>query len=117
VASSNLGFRWFYQQEVDVNRLTGAFALIMIAMAGLAAAQPAPSQSGPPAGSTPPNQYQENTAPSQSSSQYSSTAASKSDQKARMDDCMAQQRANNPGMSKHDMKKTCKDQVKNTPHD
>lgn len=34
-----------------------------------------------------------------------------------MDDCMAQQRANNPGMSKHNMKKYCKDQVKNAPHD
>lgn len=100
-----------------MNRVTGAFGLIMIAMAGVAAAQTTPSQSGPPAGSTPPNQYQENAAPSQSSSQYSSNAASKSDQTARMDDCMAQQRANNPGMSKHDMKKTCKDQVKNTPHD
>ena len=64
-----------------MNRVTGAFGLIMIAMAGVAA------------------------------------AASNSDQKARVDDCMAQQRANNPGMSKHDMKKTCKDQVKNTPHD
>jgi hypothetical protein len=28
-----------------------------------------------------------------------------------MKDCLAQQKANNPGMSKHDMKRACKNQL------
>ena len=84
-----------------MNQISASFALAAIAMAAVAAAQVAdPSQSGPPAGTAPSYQYQEHTAPPPPASQSSANAAGQSDQKARMDDCMAQQRANNPGMSK-----------------
>jgi len=41
--------------------------------------------------------------------------------KQQVKDCMAQQKANNSSMSKHELKKYCKNQVENssgsTPHD
>ena len=103
-----------------MKRVTGAFALVVLGAAGMAMAQSA-SQSAPPAGTMPQSQgqYPSSTSPSSSSSTSSSgsMSSSKSDHAARkeqMKDCMAQQKANNSGMSKSDMKKYCKNQVENS---
>ena len=43
----------------------------------------------------------------------SDMSSDKSAKKEQMKDCMAQQKANNSGMSKADIKKYCKNQVEN----
>jgi hypothetical protein len=96
-----------------VNRIHGAFALIALAAASIAAAQ-TPQQSMTPQQATPPSQYPSETNPPASTSQSDSHAA-KEARKQEMKDCMAQQQANNTGMSKKDMKKYCKNQVNNAP--
>jgi hypothetical protein len=94
-----------------VNRIHATFALIALAAAGVAAAQ-TPQQSMTPEQATPPSQYPSDTNPPASTSQSDSQAA-KGARKQEMKDCMAQQQANNTGMSKKDMKKYCKNQVNN----
>jgi len=97
-----------------VNRISGAFALITLAAAGVAAAQ---SQSMQPSQS----QY-----PSSSTATQSDTASQsgKETKKEHMKDCIAQQQASNSGMSKEEARKACKSQMGHTsghdtasPHD
>ena len=95
-----------------MNRLHGAFALIILAATSVAAAQTSPMQSTPSSGSTPQSQYPTDTNPPASTSQSDSAKDAK---KAQMKDCMAQQQANNSGMSKKELKKYCKNQVNNAP--
>lgn len=94
-----------------MNRIHGTFALIALAAAGVAAAQ-TPQQSMAPEQATP-SQYPSDTNPPASTSQSDHSA--KEARKQEMKDCMAQQQANNLGMSKKDMKKYCKNQVNNAP--
>lgn len=93
-----------------MNRTSAALALIALAAAGVAAAQTSPGQS------LPPTQYPSATNPPSSTSQSDSASQNAKDaRKAQIKDCMAQQQANNTGMSKREMKKYCKNQVDNTP--
>jgi Spy/CpxP family protein refolding chaperone len=96
-----------------MNRFSTALALITLTAAG---AQNMPSQSAPPAGTTPPPTYPSSTAPSESQSRAdTSSSDTKAAQKQQIKDCMAQQKANNSTMSKHELKKYCKNQVQSTP--
>jgi hypothetical protein len=100
-----------------VNRTSGALALIVLAAAGVAAAQTSPGQSMPPlSNATPPAQYPSATNPPSTTSQSDSASQNAKDaRKAQIKDCMAQQQANNTGMSRKEMKKYCKNQVDSTP--
>ena len=100
-----------------MKHLSATLALAALAACGLAAAQTPPqSQSTPhssyPSSTPPPS----STSGSESSSSSSSTSAKES-RKQEMKDCMAQQEANNSGMSKSAMKKYCKDQVHGKSHE
>jgi hypothetical protein len=114
-----LEFLEITRQEEPVNRVSTAFAVAALIASGVAAAQGMQSQqTAPPAGSTPPAEYPSSSSPSSSSSSSSSMTSrdtsSSSDRAAmrqQMKDCMAQQKASNPGMSRHDMKKYCKGQI------
>lgn len=107
-----------------MNRVSGTFALIVLAAAGIAAAQtpPPPQQPTQPAAqpssmpsqdpnATTPAQDPNATAPPPSSAQ--ATTTSKADKKQAIKDCISQQQANNTSMSKHQLKKYCKSQVEN----
>lgn len=92
-----------------MNRISGTFAVIAMAVAGVAAAQTTP-QSTPPSDTMPSSQYP--ASPSSSSSQSTEDLSSaRAEKRVQMKDCLAQQKANNPGMSKHDMKRACKNQL------
>jgi Spy/CpxP family protein refolding chaperone len=95
-----------------VNRLNGALALVVLAACGVAMAQTPPSQSMSPSQS----QYPSEHAPPASTSQSDQSA--KEARKQQVKDCMAQQEANNSGMSKKELKKYCKNQVESNaqPH-
>ena len=104
-----------------MRRVTGTLALIMLAATGIAAAQMTPSQTQPPAGSTPPQQYPSQS-PSSAQPSSSMSSSGKATQKQQIKDCIAQQKANNTSMSKHEMKKYCESQVgspqsSSAPHD
>jgi Spy/CpxP family protein refolding chaperone len=91
-----------------MKRVAGSFAVLALTAAGLVAAQ----TTSPP---TPPSDrstYPSNSAPSTSSGNYSSSTGKSHDQQ--MKDCMTQQQANNPSMSKSDIKKACKSQLSNS---
>jgi len=91
-----------------MKRVAGSFAVLALTAAGLVAAQ----TTSPP---TPPSDrstYPSSTSPSSSSGSYSSSTGKSHDQQ--MKDCMAQQQANNPSMSKSDIKKACKGQMKDS---
>jgi hypothetical protein len=102
-----------------MNRLAGTFALISLVASSVVAAQTSPGDPPTSTQGMPMTQDQSATAPAPSTStsqpaqnaDTSSASSSKADKKAAINDCIAQQRANNPQMSKHDAKKTCKDQV------
>ena len=105
-----------------MNRVATALALITLAMTGVAAAQNMPSQSQtmPPAGTSPPTQYPSSSAPSSSEPGTTNSSDAKAAMKQQVKDCIAQQKANNSSMSKHELKKYCKNQVENsgtTPRD
>jgi len=78
--------------------------------------QPAPYQQTTPQ-TTPPDTQQRSTESYSQQEQRSTTTSgtTSSDKRALMKDCMAQQeqQKSSTGMSKHDMKKYCKNQVKN----
>ena len=83
--------------------------------AGAVVAQTSP----PPAPPSDRSTYPSTTSPSstsQSSGSDTSSTHSKS-HKQQMKDCMAAQQANNPSESKADIKKYCKGQVENAPHE
>lgn len=99
-----------------MNRVSGALALIAVAAASVAAAQSTPPQSTRPSDPMPSTtQYPSSTAQPPASSQTrtadSTSASARADRKQQIKDCMAQQKANNSGMSRHEMKKYCKNQV------
>ena len=90
-----------------MKRVAGSFAVLAVTAAGLVAAQ----TTSPP---TPPSDrsaYPSNSSPSTTSGNYSSTGKSHDQQ---MKDCVTQQQANNPSMSKSDIKKACKSQLSNS---
>ena len=101
-----------------MNRVSGAFALVILAAASLAAAQ---TQSAPRAGTMPPTPYPSSTAPAPAASDQTTngdtSSESRSAKKQQIKDCIAQQKAGNSGMSKHEMKKYCKNQVENSSHE
>jgi len=101
-----------------VNRLNGAFALVVLAASGIAVAQTAPSRSMSPSQSTSPSQSQYPSATSPPASASQSDQSAKEAKKQQVKDCVTQQEANNSGMSKKEMKKYCKNQVENNaqPH-
>jgi len=94
-----------------VNRLSGTFALIALAAASVVAAQTSAQPQAPSA--TPSTQEPSSTAPVPSTSQPTPSADtnSKSAQKAMVKNCVAQQRSNNPQMSKSDAQKVCEDRM------
>jgi hypothetical protein len=112
-----------------VNRLSTAFAVLALISGCVAVAQTPPqnpiaSPSGVPSNvdpsatvpvpSTEPSTSDQSTSqPAQSGD--TSGGSRKADKKTMMKDCVAQQRANNTQMSKHDAKKACKDQVNSSP--
>lgn len=100
-----------------MNRISGAFALIALAAASVDA-QTRPGESMPPPSSTPSSQYPSSTTPPASTAQPDTPSRStKESKKAQMKDCMAQQQANNSGMSRQEIKKYCKEQLSTTaPH-
>ncbi|HWZ61526.1 MAG TPA: hypothetical protein VNX02_00775 [Steroidobacteraceae bacterium] len=96
-----------------MNRIVIAIACAtMSGVGGIALAQAPPPDTQPPPPTAPPSDYQSAPTPSAGSS---STTSSDS-KHALMKQCMAQQEQNqaNSGMSKKDMKKYCKSQVKNS---
>ena len=94
-----------------MKRVPGAFALVILAAAGVAAAQTT-TQSAPPAGTMPQSQYPSSTAPAPSESTSGSMSSdSHSAKKQEMKACIAREKAGNSGMSKTDIKKYCKQQV------
>jgi hypothetical protein len=99
-----------------VKRLSAALAVGVLAASGLAAAQSTPpAQQTPPADSM--SRYpSSNTPTAPAPGSDTSSTNSKATKKQQVKDCVAQQQANNSGMSKSDAKKYCKDQVNNSPH-
>jgi hypothetical protein len=99
-----------------VKRLTEALALIALAAGSVAVAQQSPSQTATPPSASPSTQY-----PSAQQSPGKEDSDTKAAKKEQIKNCMAQQQANNTGMSKHEMKKYCENQAsgtsKNPPHD
>ena len=68
----------------------------------------------------PPTGYPSSTAPEPSASDQTAsddTSESRSARKQQIKDCIAQQKASNSGMSKHEMKKYCKNQVEGSARD
>ena len=109
-----------------MNRLSTAFAVLALIAGSVAVAQ-TPSQdptspSGTPSNVDPsatapvpstsvPSTSDQSTAQPAQSGDTSGASNGKAHPKALIKDCVAQQRANNPQMSKHDATKACKDQV------
>jgi len=102
-----------FDRRFPVKRIATALSLLALGVAGMAAAQTSPSQTAPPAGTTPPSQYPSATSPSstEAPSTNSSGTSSKTMARQQIKDCIAQQRANNSTMSKHELKKYCKEQL------
>jgi hypothetical protein len=97
-----------------MKRISTAMISILLACGGVALAQtysqsapPPTSQQAPPADS--PQAPSDN---SSSSSSSGSSSMSMSQKHEAMKECVAQQQANNSGMSKKDAKKACKAQLK-----
>jgi len=69
----------------------------------------------------PPTGYPSSTAPEPSASDQTASddtsSESRSARKQQIKDCIAQQKASNSGMSKHEMKKYCKNQVEGSSRD
>jgi hypothetical protein len=91
-----------------MKRLAASFAVLALTAAGVVAAQT--SSSTPPPSSNYPSNSSSSQSSSSPSSSYSSSASGKSHEQM-MKDCMTQEQANNPNMSKSDMKKACKAQM------
>jgi hypothetical protein len=98
-----------------MNRIVIAIACAtMSGVGGIALAQAPPPDTQPPPPTAPPSDYQQAPTPPAGSSNPTTSSDSKH---AQMKECMSQQEQNqaNSGMSKKDMKKYCKSQVKNAP--
>lgn len=99
-----------------MNRIVIAIACAtMSGIGGIALAQAPPPDTQPPPPAAPPSDYQ--SAPTPPPAGSTSTTAGSDSKHALMKECMAQQEQNqaNSGMSKKDMKKYCKNQVKSAP--
>jgi Spy/CpxP family protein refolding chaperone len=100
-----------------MKRVVGSFAVLALTAAGVVAAQTTSPPTPPSDRSTYPSNSTPSTSSSSSSGNYSNSGKSHDQQ---MKDCMTQQQANNPSMSKSDIKKACKSQLSNsssgTPH-
>jgi hypothetical protein len=105
--------------RIAASSMATSIALVTLAMAQTT---PQPSNTSPSAASSPAQRDATSSqAPEASTSSGSSPAAASSphqaqalsaSQKQAMKTCMAQQQANNSGMSTADAKKSCKDQLK-----
>ena len=101
-----------------MTRLPLVFAAVSLMGSGLLLAQTNPqSQSSPPPSSSYPSSSTPS-GPSSSSSQgaYSGTTPSRDDSmstSAQLKSCISQARAQNPNLSEHAAKQTCKAQMKN----
>jgi len=93
-----------------MKRVAGSFAVLALTAAGLVAAQTTSPPTPPSDRSTYPSNST-STSSSSSSGNYSNSGKSHDQQ---MKDCMTQQQANNPSMSKSDIKKACKSQLSNS---
>jgi hypothetical protein len=95
--------------------LSATLAVIALLGSGAVMAQTAPPPQEPssPPSTMGPSTDDPGTATAPSSSH--SAPGSTSDKKAQMKDCMTQQRANNPQLSKSDAKKVCKAAVEGAP--
>ena len=100
-----------------MNRVSTAIALVLLGASSVVAAQsyqqtPSTPANGASAGSM-------NTPPSSgdtgSNSSNSSSSSSASTHHQQMKDCIAQQQANNSGMTKAQAKKACKNQLNGSP--
>jgi Spy/CpxP family protein refolding chaperone len=93
-----------------MKRVAGSFAVLALTAAGVVAAQTTSPPTPPSDRSTYPSNST-STSSSSSSGNYSNSGKSHDQQ---MKDCMTQQQANNPSMSKSDIKKACKSQLSNS---
>jgi len=84
--------------------LAASFAVLALTAAGVVAAQ----TTSP---SSPSSTYPSSSSPSSSSPSSSESSSAGKSHEQMMKDCMVQQQANNPNMSKSDMKKACKAQM------
>jgi hypothetical protein len=98
-----------------MKRVAASFAVAALMAAGIVVAQTSPPAGTPSDRST----YPSTTSPSSTSpSSSSSTSSSHSkSHKQQMKDCEAAQQASNPSLSKSDIKKACKSQLENSPHE
>jgi hypothetical protein len=99
-----------------MKRLAASFAVAALMAAGLVVAQTSPSTAPPSDRSTYPSTATPSSPSSSSSSSDTSSTHSKS-HKQQMKDCIAAQEANHPSESKSDIKKYCKGQLENSPHE
>jgi len=87
-----------------MKRVAVSFAVLALTAAGVAAAQ----TTSPPA---PPSDHSAYPSSTTTTTPSSTTTTSGKSHDQQMKDCMAQQQASNPSMSKSDMKKACKAQM------
>ena len=88
-----------------MKRVAASFAVLALTAAGVVAAQ----TTSPPAPPSDRPAYPSNSTTTTTQSSTTTTTSKSHDQQLK--DCMAQQQANNPSMSKGDMKKACKAQM------
>jgi hypothetical protein len=99
-----------------MKRVAASFAVAALITTGVVVAQTSPSPTPPSDRST----YPSTAAPPSSTSSGSSSGMNSTTAKShkqQMKDCMTAQQANNPNESKTDIKKYCKGQVENAPHE
>ena len=100
-----------------MTRLPLVFAAVSLMGSGLLLAQTNPqSQSSPPPTSSYPSSTPSSPSSSSSQGAYSSTTPSRDDSmsnSAQLKSCISQARAQNPNLSEHAAKQTCKAQMKN----
>jgi hypothetical protein len=99
-----------------MKRIAASFAVAALMAAGLVGAQTSPPPGTSSDRSTYPSTTTSPSSTSPSSSSSTSSAHSKS-HKQQMKDCEAAQQASNPSLSKSDIKKACKSQLENSPHE
>ncbi|MBV8307243.1 MAG: hypothetical protein JO274_07170 [Gammaproteobacteria bacterium] len=98
-----------------MKRPAGLYAVLALTAAGIVAAQTTSPPTPPSDRSTYPSSTSPSTSSSSSGSYNSSTSTTTSkSHDQQMKDCMAQEHANNPNMSKSDMKKACKSQMQSS---
>jgi len=99
-----------------MKRVAASFAVAALMAAGVVVAQTSPSPTPPSDRSTYPSTSTPSSSSSTSSSSGMNSTTAKS-HKQQMKDCMAAQEAKNPNESKSEVKKYCKSQLENAPHE